>query len=142
MRTRPFSNIAMMWSPFSAVDSTAEHTGNEGTRVAWSAPFLLLLFAQEITMPNGSANVRRIVELARSVSGTLDLATVLDHVTAAITAVRPGVACSIRLRDEVAGGYRLVGVSGVPETEMAAVIPHGRGLTHAVVEAAGPLLFE
>src|SRR3989441_10023152 len=91
---------------------------------------------------NGADRLRRIAELARSVSSTLDLATVLNHVTAAVTALRPDVVCSVRLIDPVAGGYRLAGAGGVPIAGRTQVIPFGRGLTHAVAEAAPPLLVE
>lgn len=93
-------------------------------------------------MANDLGSVRRIAQLARSVSSTLDLETVLEHVTAAVTALRPDIACSVRLIDERAGGYRLAGVGGVPIAERTPVIPHGRGLTHAVVDTACPLLLE
>ncbi|PYN81036.1 MAG: hypothetical protein DMD97_02835 [Candidatus Rokuibacteriota bacterium] len=93
-------------------------------------------------MPNGADRLRRIAELARSVSSTLDLETVLDQVTAAVTALRPDVACSVRLIDPVAGGYRLAGAGGVPIAGRTQVIPFGRGLTHAVAEAGRPLLVE
>jgi len=93
-------------------------------------------------MPNGADRLRRIAELARSVSSTLDLETVLDHVTAAVTALRPDAACSVRLIDPVAGGYRLAGAGGVPIVSRRPVIPFGRGLTHAVAEAGRPLLVE
>ena len=93
-------------------------------------------------MANDLGSVRRIAQLARSVSSTLDLETVLKHVTAAVTALRPDIACSVRLIDERAGGYRLAGVGGVPIAERTPVIPHGRGLTHAVVDTACPLLLE
>src|SRR2546426_6689804 len=91
-------------------------------------------------MPNGADCLRRIAELARSVSSTLDLETVLDHVTAAVTALRPDAACSVRLIDPVAGGYRLAGAGGVPIEGRRPVIPFGRGLTHAVAETERPLL--
>src|SRR5262249_8708933 len=80
--------------------------------------------------------------LARSFSSTLDLEAVLKHVTAAVTALRPDIACSVRLIDERTGGYRLAGVGGVPIPERTEVIPRGRGLTHAGVDAARPLLLE
>jgi len=92
--------------------------------------------------PNGADRLRRIAELARSVSSTLDLEAVLDQVTAAVTALRPGVACSVRLIDPVAGGYRLAGVGGVTIEGRRQVIPFGRGLTHAVAEAGRVLLEE
>jgi len=93
-------------------------------------------------MANDLGSVRRIAQLARSVSSTLDLETVLEHVTAAVTALRPDIACSVRLIDERTGGYRLAGVGGVPIPERTPVIPRGRGLTHAVVDTACPLLLE
>jgi len=65
-------------------------------------------------MPNGAERLRRIAELARSVSSALDLEAVLDHVTAAVSALRPDAACSVRLIDQLVGGYRLAGVGGVP----------------------------
>ena len=61
-------------------------------------------------MPNGAERLRRIAELARSVSSALDLEAVLDHVTAAVSALRPDAACSVRLIDQLVGGYRLAGV--------------------------------
>jgi len=91
-------------------------------------------------MPNGADRLRRIAELARSVSSTLDLETVLDHVTAAVTALRPDAACSVRLIDPVAGGYRLAGAGGVPIEGRRPVIPFGRGLTNVVAETERPLL--
>jgi len=93
-------------------------------------------------MANDLGSVRRIAQLARSVSSTLDLDTVLKRVTAAVAALRPDIACSVRLIDERAGGYRLAGVGGVPIPERTPVIPHGRGLTHAIVAMACPLLLE
>ena len=93
-------------------------------------------------MASDLRSVRRIAQLARSVSSTLDLETVLKHVTAAVTALRPDIACSVRLIDDRAGGYRLAGVGGVPIPERTPVVPRGRGLTHAVVDAACPLLLE
>jgi GAF domain-containing protein len=93
-------------------------------------------------MPNGADRLRRIAELARSVSSTLDLEAVLNHVTAAITVLRPDGACSVRLIDPVAGGYRLAGVGGVSIASRRQVIPFGRGLTHTVAETGRPILVE
>ena len=90
-------------------------------------------------MANDLGSVRRIAQLARSVSSTLDLETVLKRVTAAVAALRPDIACSVRLIDERAGGYRLAGVGGVPLTERTPVIPRGRGLTHTVVDTGSPV---
>src|SRR5262249_59372508 len=93
-------------------------------------------------MANDLGRVRRIAQLARSVSSTLDLETVLKHVTAAVTALRADIACSVRLIDERAGGYRLAGVGGVPIPERTPGIPRGHGLTHAVVDTACPLVLQ
>ncbi len=93
-------------------------------------------------MPNGAERLRRIAELARSVSSALDLEAVLDHVTAAVSALRPDAACSVRLIDQLVGGYRLAGVGGVPIADRRPVIPFGRGLTHAVAETGRPLFVE
>src|SRR5207249_8629406 len=68
--------------------------------------------------------------------------TVLEQVTAAVTALRPDAACSVRLIDAVAGGYRLAGEGGVRIAGRTQVIPFGRGLTHAVVEAGRSVLVE
>ena len=94
-------------------------------------------------MPNSAERLRRIAELARSVSSTLDLNAVLDHVTAAVTALRPDAACSVRLIDPVAGGYRLARAGGVRIVGRRQVIPFGRGLTvyyGAPIHAANELL--
>src|SRR5438132_675669 len=93
-------------------------------------------------MPNGAERLRRIAELARSVSSALDLEAVLDHVTAAVSALRPDAACSVRLIDQLVGGYRLAGVGGVPIADRRPVIPFGRGLTRAVAETGRPLFVE
>src|SRR5881628_3067424 len=93
-------------------------------------------------MPNGAERLRRIAELARSVSSTLDLQAVLDQVTAAVTALRPDAACSVRLIDPVAGGYRLARAGGVRIVGRRQVIPFGRGLTHAVAETRRTLFVE
>ena len=93
-------------------------------------------------MPNSAERLRRIAELARSVSSTLDLNAVLDHVTAAVTALRPDAACSVRLIDPVAGGYRLARAGGVRIVGRRQVIPFGRGLTHAVAETGRTLFVE
>jgi len=93
-------------------------------------------------MPNGAERLRRIGELARSVSSTLDLTAVLDHVTAGVSALRPDAACSVRLIDPAAGGYRLARAGGVRIVGRRQVIPFGRGLTHAVAETGRPLLVE
>ena len=89
-------------------------------------------------MPNGAERLRRIGELARSVSSTLDLKAVLDHVTAGVSALRPDAACSVRLIDPVAGGYSLARAGGVRIVGRRQVIPFGRGLTHAVAETERP----
>src|SRR5207253_9846421 len=61
---------------------------------------------------------------------------------AAVSALRPDAACSVRLIDQLVGGYRLAGVGGVPIADRRPVIPFGRGLTHAVAETGRPLFVE
>ena len=85
--------------------------------------------------------MRQIAELARSVQSALELDAVLNHVTAAVRALRPDLRCNIRLLDRRAGGFRLVREDGI-STERAAVLLFGEGLTHVLAETRRPLLVE
>ena len=93
-------------------------------------------------MPNGVERLRKIAELARPVSSTLDLEGVLNSLTTAVAAIRPDAACSVRLIDASAGGYRLAATGGLRIGGRAPVIPFGRGLTHVVADTVQPLLVE
>ena len=87
-----------------------------------------------------SDRLRRVADLARSVSGALELETVLSEVTAAVVELRPSIMCIIRLVDTEAGGYRLAGMGGAAPEGRALVLPFGQGLTHVVAETRKPLL--
>jgi GAF domain-containing protein len=84
--------------------------------------------------------LRTVAELARAVSGSLELTAVLREVAAAVGALRPAIFCVVRLADPVAGGYRVPGTGGAHEAAVAPVLRFGEGLTHVVAESGGPLL--
>jgi GAF domain-containing protein len=91
-------------------------------------------------MPDVSlARLRQVASLARSVASTLDLDRVLHQVVEAVTSLRPGVFCSVRLVDPEQGGYRLA-ASGDDNRGLADVIPFGHGMTHAVAQSNQPML--
>ncbi|MGH7278254.1 MAG: GAF domain-containing protein, partial [Candidatus Rokuibacteriota bacterium] len=84
--------------------------------------------------------LRRVADLARTVSGALELEAVLSQVTAASVELRPDSLSIIRLVDREAGGYRLAGMGGTAAGGRVEVLPFGRGLTHVVAETRQPLL--
>src|SRR5262245_34828018 len=91
-------------------------------------------------MPDVSlARLRQVASLARSVASTLDLDRVLHQVVEAVTSLRPGVFCAVRLVDPDQGGYRLA-ASGDDNHGLADVIPFGHGMTHAVAQSNQPML--
>lgn len=91
-------------------------------------------------MPDVSlARLRQVASLARSVASTLDLDRVLHQVVEAVTSLRPGVFCAVRLVDPEQGGYRLA-ASGDHDRGLAEVIPFGHGMTHAVAQSNQPML--
>ncbi|HEY3066507.1 MAG TPA: GAF domain-containing protein [Methylomirabilota bacterium] len=87
-----------------------------------------------------SDRLRRVADLARSVSGALDLETVLSEVTAAVVELRSHSMCIIRLVDAEAGGYRLAGMGGAAPDGRTLVLPFGHGLTHVVAETRKALV--
>ena len=92
-------------------------------------------------MPDVSlARLRQVASLARSVAGTLDLDRVLHEVVEAVTSLRPGVFCAVRLVDPEQGGYRLAAQGGDDTHGLADVIPFGHGMTHAVAQSNQPML--
>ena len=92
-------------------------------------------------MPDVSlARLRQVASLARSVASTLDLDSVLHQVVEAVTSLRPGVFCAVRLVDLERGGYRLAAMGGDDEYGLASVIPFGLGITHAVAQSNQPML--
>jgi GAF domain-containing protein len=92
-------------------------------------------------MPDVSlARFRQVASLARSVASTLDLDRVLHQVVEAVTSLRPGVFCAVRLVDPEQGGYRLAAMGGDDHHGIADVIPFGHGMTHAVAQSNQPML--
>ena len=87
-----------------------------------------------------SEMLRRVADLARSMSSALELESVLSQVTAAVVGVRPGIQCILRLVDREAGGYRLAGMGGAESGDRLRVLPFGQGLTHVVAETRRSLL--
>lgn len=79
-------------------------------------------------------------DLARAVSGSLELTAVLRHVVAAVAALRRHIFCVVRLVDHAAGGYRVAGTGGAYEEAVQPVLRFGEGLTHLVAESGRPLL--
>jgi signal transduction histidine kinase len=90
--------------------------------------------------------LRQVANLARSVASALDVDTVLRQVVDAVLLLRPRAFCAVRLVDVEQGGYRLAakgggGHEGEADVEsMAALIPFGHGITHAVAQSGQPLL--
>jgi GAF domain-containing protein/anti-sigma regulatory factor (Ser/Thr protein kinase) len=84
--------------------------------------------------------LRRAADLARIVSGSLDLDAVLRQVIAAVVSLGPDRACVIRLVDHDAGGYRLAASGGTSSEHLVPLLPLGQGLTHVVAESRRPLL--
>src|SRR4026209_961356 len=92
-------------------------------------------------MPDVSlARLRQVASLARSVASTLDLDRVLHQVVEAVTSLRPGVFCAVRLADAEQGGFPLGVMRGDYHRGLAAVIPFGHGMTHAVAQSNQPML--
>jgi GAF domain-containing protein/anti-sigma regulatory factor (Ser/Thr protein kinase) len=86
--------------------------------------------------------LRRVAELARAVSGALDLSAVLRQVIAAVLAVRHDILCVIRLADAEAGGYRLAASGGVEGLNLLPVVTFGEGLTSVVARTRETLLVD
>ncbi len=84
--------------------------------------------------------LQHATELARLVSGALELDVILQQVVAAVVALGDDLRCVIRLVDPDAGGYRLAAAGGVGEMALTPVIPFGAGLTSAVAETRAPVL--
>src|SRR5262245_28954023 len=84
--------------------------------------------------------LRRVADLMRAVSSALDPDAVLRQIAVAVLSLRPGLRAAVRLVDEEARGYRLVGTGGEAVGGLPAVIPFGQGLTHAVAESRRSLL--
>ena len=91
-------------------------------------------------MTGRGERLRTVADLARAVSGSLELTAVLREVVAAVSALRASIFCVVRLSDPVAGGYRVAGTGGAHEQAVVPVLRFGRGLTHAVAESRCPLL--
>ncbi len=84
--------------------------------------------------------LRAAADLARAVSGSLELTAVLRQVVAAVATLRARVFCIVRLVDHAAGGYRVAGRGGGHEDAVVPVLRFGEGLTHLVAESGRPLL--
>ena len=84
--------------------------------------------------------LRTVADLARAVSGSLELTAVLREVVAAVAAMRPALFCVVRLVDHAAGGYRVAGTGGANEEAVVPILRFGEGLTHAVAALGRPLL--
>lgn len=85
--------------------------------------------------------MRQAVELARSMSSSLDLDAVLARVTEAVAALSADTFCAIRLIDPAAGGYRLAAVSK-PDHGLSEILPFSNHRTHTVAQTRRPLLVE
>lgn len=86
--------------------------------------------------------LRQIADLARAVSSTLELETVLEQVANAVVALRADASCGIRLVDPAAGGYRLAASAGPAPRDLVPVHLFGQGPCHLVVDSRQPLLVE
>ena len=95
------------------------------------------LFAEVIRRGD---RLRKVADLARSVSSALDLEAVLGQVTAAVVDLRPGILCILRLVDREAGGYRLAGMGGAAVAGRVPLLRFGEGLTDVVGRTRRPLL--
>ncbi len=93
-------------------------------------------------MTGRGERLRTVADLARAVSGSLELTAVLREVVAAVAALRPSMFCVVRLSDPAAGGYRVAGTGGAQEAAVAPVLRFGEGLTHVVAESRRPLLVQ
>jgi GAF domain-containing protein/ActR/RegA family two-component response regulator/anti-sigma regulatory factor (Ser/Thr protein kinase) len=91
-------------------------------------------------MTRRGERLRTAADLARAVSGALELPAVLREVVGAVAALRPAIFCVVRLSDPAAGGYRVAGTGGAQEDAVAPVLRFGEGLTHVVAESRRPLL--
>jgi GAF domain-containing protein/anti-sigma regulatory factor (Ser/Thr protein kinase) len=89
---------------------------------------------------NPIESLRRVAELARSVSSALDREEVFSQVAAALTELRRDAVCAIRLVDPEAGGYRLAVSAGAAVEQRIPVVPFGEGLTDVVATTRRPLL--
>jgi GAF domain-containing protein len=93
-----------------------------------------------MTIPG--ARRRQVIDFGAAVLAAGDLDAVLEAARAAVTALRADARCSIRLIDEGAGGYRLMGAADAETPELLPVVPFGMGLTHAVAERRAPVLVQ
>jgi signal transduction histidine kinase len=84
--------------------------------------------------------LRKVADLARSVSSALDLEAVLSQVTEAVVDLRPGILCILRLVDHEGGGYRLAGMGGTDVAGRMSLLRFGEGLTDVVGRTRQPLL--
>ncbi len=91
-------------------------------------------------MTSAGSGLRRVADLARSVSGALELGGVLRHVVAAIEALRPRVFVVLRFTDREAGGFRLAASGGAAVDDARSLVPFGAGLTEVVAQTRKPLL--
>jgi signal transduction histidine kinase/ActR/RegA family two-component response regulator len=89
--------------------------------------------------PDQNRLLRQVAELARTVSSTVELETVLQRVAGAVVALRSDAACAVRLVDPARGGYRLSALAG-PVSARLDLVPFGQGLSHVVAESRRPLL--
>jgi signal transduction histidine kinase len=94
------------------------------------------LFTEVIRRGN---RLRKVADLARSVSSALDLEAVLSQVTAVVVELRPGILSILRLVDRAAGGYRLAGMGGAAVEGRVALLRFGEGLTDVVAKTRRPL---
>ena len=90
-------------------------------------------------MTQRGTRLRTAADLARAVSGSLELTAVLREVVAAVAALRSALLCVVRLVDHAAGGYRVVGAAGTDADTVAPVLRFGEGVTHAVAASGRPL---
>ena len=84
--------------------------------------------------------LRRVADLSRTVSSSLDLDAVLQQVVAGVLALRPDIGCFIRLVDAEAEVYWIGAVGGFTQADLIPALPFGVGLTHVVAHTRAPLL--